>query len=102
MGRISKNKRPSQSASPKLMKNAEYSSSTDPRREGSDSAQSTMQVPQLKENSLPTRVRSRRKMDLKKPSLQKDLKFPEKVLNEWSSDPIALLNTTFTVKVNVF
>lgn len=98
VGRISKNKRSSQSASPKLMKNAEYSSSTDPRREGSDSAQSTMQVPQLKENSLPTRVRSRRKMDLKKPSLQKDLKFPEKVLNECSSATDASLDTAFTIK----
>ncbi|KAL3519017.1 hypothetical protein ACH5RR_021606 [Cinchona calisaya] len=93
-GKMSKNKKASQSASPKLAKNAEHSSSTDPRREGSDSAQSTVQAPPANQVNLLTRVRSRRKMNLKKPQIQKDLKFPEKILNDRSNVPLASLNDT--------
>lgn len=93
---MSKNKR-SQSASPKLIKNAEHSSSTDPRREGSDSTQSTVQVPPAKEISLPTSVRSRRKRNLKKPNIQKDLKFPDKVFNERSCNPASSLHDTASI-----
>ncbi|CAA3020975.1 ALWAYS EARLY 3-like [Olea europaea subsp. europaea] len=65
---MSKSKKASQTGSPKLMKVSENSSSIDLRREGSDSAQSAVQVPAVNQVNLPTKVRSRRKMDLKKPN----------------------------------
>ncbi|KAL2506685.1 Protein ALWAYS EARLY 3 [Abeliophyllum distichum] len=64
----SKSKKASQTGSPKLMKVSENSVSADLRREGSDSAQSSVQVPVVTQVNLPTKVRSRRKMDLKKPN----------------------------------
>ncbi|CAI9776866.1 unnamed protein product [Fraxinus pennsylvanica] len=65
---MNKSKKASQTGSPKLMKVSENSSSIDLRREGSDSAQSAVQVPAVNQVNLPTKVRSRRKMDLKKPN----------------------------------
>ncbi|GER55920.1 hypothetical protein STAS_33618 [Striga asiatica] len=62
-----KNKKSSQNSSPKLMKVSENSSSADMWKEGSDSAQSAIQVPAGNQVTLPTKVRSRRKMNLKKP-----------------------------------
>lgn len=77
-----KSKKSSQSSPPKLMKISDNSSSADLRKEGSDSAQSAIQVPATNQVNLPTKVRSRRKMDLKKPVVQKDSKFPEKISND--------------------
>ncbi|CAI9762702.1 unnamed protein product [Fraxinus pennsylvanica] len=65
---MSKSKKASQTGSPKLMKVSENSSNADLRREGSDSAQSAVQVPVVNQVNLPTKVKSRRKMDLKKPN----------------------------------
>ncbi|KAK6117357.1 hypothetical protein DH2020_048875 [Rehmannia glutinosa] len=73
----------------------ENSSSADIRKEGSDSAQSAVQVPVVNQVSLPTKVRSRRKMNLKKP-VQKDLKFPDKSSNDESNLP--LHDTAFKFK----
>ncbi|KAI3469413.1 hypothetical protein Pfo_026076 [Paulownia fortunei] len=96
---MTKSKKSSQSSSPKLMKISENSSSADLRKEGSDSAQSAIQVPVVNQVNLPTKVRSRRKMDLKKPLVQKDLKFPEKISNEESNLPFGSLHeTTFKFK----
>ncbi|KAI3459287.1 hypothetical protein Pfo_015950 [Paulownia fortunei] len=89
---MTKSKKSSQSGSPNLMKNSENSSSADLRKEASDSAQSAVQVPVVNQVNLPTKVRSRRKMDLKKPQVQKDLKFPDKISNDHSNLPIASLH----------
>lgn len=97
---MTKSKKSPQSSSPKLMKVSENSSSADLRKEGSDSAQSGIQVPVINQVNLPTKVRSRRKMDLKKPLVQKDLKFPEKISNDESNPPFGLLHdTSFKFKV---
>ncbi|KAK6130488.1 hypothetical protein DH2020_035746 [Rehmannia glutinosa] len=92
---LTKSRKSSQSSSPKLMKVPENSSSADIRKEGSDSAQSAVQVPVVNQVSLPTKVRSRRKMNLKKP-VQKDLKFPDKSSNDESNLP--LHDTAFKFK----
>lgn len=58
------------------------SSSTDLRREGNDSALSTLQFSSADQVKLPTKVRSRRKMDVQKPLIQNDSKYSESILNE--------------------
>ncbi|CAI9106776.1 OLC1v1005995C1 [Oldenlandia corymbosa var. corymbosa] len=88
-GKLSRSKRSSQTASPKLTKNAEHSSNTDLRREGSDSAQSAVQVPLPNQTSSPSKVRSKRKTDLKKTDVPKDLKVAEKLLNDRAIGPVA-------------
>ncbi|KAL0414702.1 UNVERIFIED_CONTAM: protein ALWAYS EARLY 3 [Sesamum radiatum] len=94
-----KTKKSAQSSSPKLMKIDENSSSADLRKEGSDSAQSAIQVPVANQVNLPTKVRSRRKMNLKKPQIQKDLKFPDKISDDQSNLPFGSLhNTAFNLK----
>ncbi|KAH6808743.1 hypothetical protein C2S51_026526 [Perilla frutescens var. frutescens] len=90
---LSKSKKSSQSSSPKLMKVSENSNGVDLRKEGSDSAQSATQVP-VNQVNLPTKVRSRRKMILKKPSIQKDLKFSEKISNDESNLSFGALHDT--------
>ncbi|XP_020552958.1 protein ALWAYS EARLY 3-like [Sesamum indicum] len=95
----SKIKKSARSSSPKLMKISENSSSADLRKEGSDSAQSDIQVPVVNQVNLPTKVRSRRKMNLKKPQIQKDLKFPDKISDDQSNLPFGSLhNTAFNLK----
>ncbi|KAK6146164.1 hypothetical protein DH2020_020033 [Rehmannia glutinosa] len=86
----SKSKKSSQNGSSNLIKNSENcSSAADLRKEVSDSAQSAVHVPVV---NLPTKVRSRRTMYLKEPQVQKDLKFPDKISNEQSNLPFALLH----------
>ncbi|KAL6532247.1 hypothetical protein OROGR_014217 [Orobanche gracilis] len=90
---MTKSRKSSQCSSPKLMKVSENSSNADIRKEGSDSAQSAVQVPVANQVNLPTKLRSRRKMNLKK-LVQKDLKFPEKIPNEQSNLPVGSLHDT--------
>ncbi|KAL6548493.1 hypothetical protein OROGR_008914 [Orobanche gracilis] len=90
---MTKCRKSSQCSSPKLMKVSENSSSADILKEGSDSAQSAVQVPVSNEVNLPTKLRSRRKMNLKNP-VQKDLKFPETVPIEESNLPVGSLHDT--------
>ncbi|CAK9159737.1 unnamed protein product [Ilex paraguariensis] len=99
---VSKGKRSSQSASPKLIKHPENSSSTDRRREGSDSALSSVQVSVANQVNLPTKVRSRRKIDLQKPKMLKDLKFSDKIMKDQPSVPFPLLHDkTLNLKANL-
>ncbi|GFQ03980.1 protein always early 3 [Phtheirospermum japonicum] len=84
----SKNKKSLQSGSPNL-KNSEKYSGADLRKEINDSAQSVDQVPVV---NLPTKVRSRRKMHLKKPEVRKDLNIPDKISNEHCNLPFASLH----------
>ncbi|KAL1548484.1 protein ALWAYS EARLY 3-like isoform X2 [Salvia divinorum] len=86
-----RSKKSSQSSSPKVMKISENSSGTDLQKEGSDSAQSATQVTV---NNLPTKMRSRRKMNLKKPLVKKDLKFSEKISNDESNLSLGSLHDT--------
>ncbi|XP_051127509.1 protein ALWAYS EARLY 3-like [Andrographis paniculata] len=90
----SKSKKSSQSSSPNLTRISENSSSADLRKEGSDSTLSGMQVPSTNQATLPTKTRSRRKGDLKKPQVQKDLKFPETISNDQGNMSFALLHGT--------
>ncbi|KAM3357901.1 protein ALWAYS EARLY 3 isoform X1 [Capsicum galapagoense] len=97
----SKGKRSYQCVSPKLIKDQEHSSCADPRTERSDSAQSTAQIPVENQVNLPTKVRSRRKMDLKKPQKQKDLKIPDKSLDDTSASFTALRDKAFSLKKKI-
>ncbi|KAK4354886.1 hypothetical protein RND71_027080 [Anisodus tanguticus] len=96
-----KGKRANQSVSPKLIKDQEHSSCADPRTEQSDSAHSTAQVPLENQVNLPTKVRSRRKMDLKKPQRQKKLKIPDKSLDDTSASVTALHDRAFSLKEKI-
>ncbi|CAA0834815.1 Protein ALWAYS EARLY 3 [Striga hermonthica] len=78
---ISSNNKSSQSASTNLVKTAETYSVADLREEGSDPAQSDVHVLVADQVNLP-KVRSRRKMHLRKPEFLKDLKFPDKISTE--------------------
>ncbi|KAF8387887.1 hypothetical protein HHK36_026549 [Tetracentron sinense] len=84
---LSKGKRTSQIASlskqGKSVRLPERSSSTtDQRRAGNDSAVSTVLVPTVNQVNLPTKLRSRRKMDPQKPLLPKELKSSENIVND--------------------
>ncbi|KAF7144937.1 hypothetical protein RHSIM_Rhsim04G0219400 [Rhododendron simsii] len=71
----------SQKKQGKSVRQPELSSSTDLRGEKDDSSQSLVQVPVTNQVNLPTKVRSRRKMELQKPQNVKDLKFSDKFLD---------------------
>ncbi|KAL6971312.1 hypothetical protein U1Q18_030990 [Sarracenia purpurea var. burkii] len=62
------------------------SSSADLRGEKDDSALSTVQVPVANQVNLPTKVRSRRKMELQTPHNLKELKFSDKFLDAHKSN----------------
>ncbi|XP_059280629.1 protein ALWAYS EARLY 3 [Lycium ferocissimum] len=96
-----KGKRSYQCVSPKLIKDQEHSSCADPRTERSDSAQSTAQIPVENHVNLPTKVRSRRKMDLKKPQRQKDLKISDRSLDDTSASFAALRDKAFSLKKKI-
>ncbi|KAK9289020.1 hypothetical protein L1049_017491 [Liquidambar formosana] len=66
--------------------------STDHRREGNDSAISTVHVPSANQLKLPTKVRSRRKMDIQKPLNQKDVKTVESTVKDQPKVPIPSLH----------
>lgn len=88
-----KGRRSSQSASPKLFKYPERSSSsTDPRREGSETALSSIQVPVKNQVNLATKVRNKRKIDLEKPQIIKDLKFSDETIRNHASAPFPSLH----------
>lgn len=89
---LSKGKRSShnttQSKAGKMVKPTEHtSSSTDLGRERNDSALSTLQVSSADQVKPPTKVRSRRKMDVQKPVLQNDSKSSGNMLNEHPNIP---------------
>ncbi|KAH7842107.1 hypothetical protein Vadar_001558 [Vaccinium darrowii] len=71
----------SQKKQGKSVRHPELSSSTDLRGEKDDSSQSLVQVPETNQVNLPTKVRSRRKMELQKPQNVKDSKFSDKFLD---------------------
>ncbi|XP_019179816.1 PREDICTED: protein ALWAYS EARLY 3-like isoform X2 [Ipomoea nil] len=86
---INKGKRSSQNATPKITKNKKHSVSADPGINGSDSAQSIAEIPAPDGATLCTKVRSRRKIELKKPQKQKDLMLPDKILDDNNDRPSA-------------
>ncbi|GAY35971.1 hypothetical protein CUMW_019620 [Citrus unshiu] len=89
---ISKGKRSlsaSQSKHGKLVKPPEHTSSTDHEKEGNNSASSTAHVRTANQVNLPTKVRSRRKMNMRKLLIERDkmssediLKSSEDILND--------------------
>lgn len=89
---INKGKRSSQNATPKVIKNKKHSVSADPGIKVSDSAQSIAEVPASDGATLCTKVRSRRKIELKKPQKQKDLKLPDKILDDNNDIPSAAID----------
>ncbi|KAK3038983.1 hypothetical protein RJ639_027468 [Escallonia herrerae] len=88
----SKGKRSSQSSSNIVKLPEASSSSTDPRKEESDSTLSTIQVPRESQVNLPTKVRNRRKANLEKPQILKDLKAPEKIARDQLKVPFPSLH----------
>ncbi|XVF28360.1 hypothetical protein REPUB_Repub15cG0023000 [Reevesia pubescens] len=66
------------------------SSSTDHRRDLNNSAPSTIQVSSVNQVNLPTKVRSKRKMDAHKPTIGKDLKSSDNIIKGKSSVPAML------------
>ncbi|KAL7080946.1 hypothetical protein ACP275_14G010100 [Erythranthe tilingii] len=94
-----KSKKSSQSSTPNVMKSSENSSSADLQKEASESVQAAIQVPVVNQENLPTKVRSRRKMQLKKPQVLKDLNNPDKISNDHSSPLTAMPHdTSFSLK----
>ncbi|KAF5465516.1 hypothetical protein F2P56_015513 [Juglans regia] len=94
---LSKGKRSShnttQSKSGKMVKPMEHtSSSTDLGRERNDSALSTLQVSSTDQVKPPTKVRSRRKMDVQKPVIQNDSKSSGNIFIEHPNIPIPSLH----------
>ncbi|KAL9410355.1 hypothetical protein AB3S75_044171 [Citrus x aurantiifolia] len=89
---ISKGKRSlsaSQSKHGKLVKPPEHTSSTDHEKEGNNSASSTAHVRTANQVNLPSKVRSRRKMNMRKLLIERDkmssediLKSSEDILND--------------------
>lgn len=104
---MSKGKRSSHSASHpkqgKLVKPPERcSSSTETRRE-ENYLVVPAQVSSANQVHLPTKVRSRRKMDTQKPSFQKDLRFAENYVNDQPIIPIpSVQDRARTLKVKIF
>ncbi|KAH6832949.1 DNA binding protein [Perilla frutescens var. hirtella] len=90
---MNKSKKFSQTGSPHLLRNSENSSSADLRKEASDSVQSAVQVPVVNQVNLPTKVRSRRKMNLKKPQIHKDPGLLNNISNDQSDLPIASVHS---------
>ncbi|KAM3337589.1 protein ALWAYS EARLY 3 isoform X1 [Capsicum galapagoense] len=97
----SKVKRSNQVVLPKLIKDQEHESCADPRTEQSDSAQSTAPIPVESQVNIPAKVRSRRKMDLKKPQRQKKMKIPDKSLDDTSASVTAFHDRAFSLKENI-
>ncbi|ESR32865.1 hypothetical protein CICLE_v10004186mg [Citrus x clementina] len=82
---ISKGKRSlsaSQSKHGKLVKPPEHTSSTDHEKEGNNSASSTALVRTANQVNLPTKVRSRRKMNRRKLLIERDKMSSEDILND--------------------
>ena len=103
---MSKGKRSSHGASQpkqgKLVKPPERcSSSTEPRREENHLVVPA-QVSSANQVHLPTRVRSKRKMDAQKSSFQKDMRFAENYVNDQPMVSIPVVDRARTVKVKNF
>ncbi|XP_015165279.1 protein ALWAYS EARLY 3-like [Solanum tuberosum] len=96
-----KGKRANQSMSPKLIKDQEHASCVDPRTERSDSAQSTAQIPVENQVNLPAKVRSRRKMDLKKPQRQRKSKISDKFLDDTSASVTVFQDRAFSLEEKI-
>ncbi|GAA0140848.1 DNA metabolism protein [Lithospermum erythrorhizon] len=87
-----KMRRPSQSTSPTVVKMLDDSVCNGPRREGSDSAQSSVQPFAVNQANLSTKIRSRRKSDLKVPQMLKEPKLGEKIVGDQINDHLNSLH----------
>ena len=85
------------------------SSSTDHGRDLNNSAPSTIQVSSVNQVNLPTKVRSKRKMDAQKPAIGKDIKSSDNIVKGKFSVPVMLFHdralnqkvTPFTLTITV-
>ncbi|KAG9143098.1 hypothetical protein Leryth_006364 [Lithospermum erythrorhizon] len=84
--KFNKMRKPSQSTAPTFVKNHDDSVCNGLRSEGSDSALSAVQPFAVNQANLSTKVRTRRKNDLKKPQM---LKSPKNILLDQTNDPIS-------------
>ncbi|OMO53706.1 hypothetical protein CCACVL1_28433 [Corchorus capsularis] len=93
---MSKGKRSSNVAHPKQGKSLRTpertSSSTDHGKDSNNPAPSSMQVASSNQVNLPTRVRSKRKMDAVKPVTGKDTKSTDSIVKGKSSVPVTLFH----------
>lgn len=90
---MNKSKKSSQTGSLHLLRMSENSSSADLQNEASDSAQSAVQVPLVNQVNLPTKVRSRRKVKVKKLQIQKHSEPLNNISNDRSDLPIVSLHS---------
>ncbi|KAL8486249.1 hypothetical protein ACS0TY_023092 [Phlomoides rotata] len=88
---MNKRKKSSESGSLNLLRNSENSSSTDLQKKGSESGQLAEEILVVNQLYLPTKVRSKRKIEPRKLQVQKDMKFPDKISNDRLDLPLALL-----------
>ncbi|XWS14047.1 hypothetical protein CRYUN_Cryun36dG0090200 [Craigia yunnanensis] len=92
---VSKGKRSNYVALPKQGKSVRppehMSSSTDHRRDSNNSAPSTIHISSVNQVNLPTKVRSKRKMDTQKPAIGKDIKSYDIIKGKFSV-PVTLFH----------
>ncbi|XVE65643.1 hypothetical protein DITRI_Ditri08aG0016500 [Diplodiscus trichospermus] len=93
---LNKGKRSNNAVPPKQGKSVRTpertSSSTDHGRDLNNSASSTIQVSSVNQVNLPTKVRSKRKMDAQKPAIGKDVKSSDNTVKGKFSVPVMLSN----------
>ncbi|KAE8723394.1 Always early, putative isoform 2 [Hibiscus syriacus] len=68
------------------------SSSSDKGRDLNNSAPSTIQVSSVNQVNLPTKVRSKRKMDAQKPAIRKDIQSSDNIVKGKTSVPVTLFH----------
>lgn len=79
---MNKRKISSKSGSLNLLRNSDRSSSTDLPRKGRDSGESAEEILVVNPVYLPTKVRSKRKIEPRKLQVQKDIDLPDKISND--------------------
>ncbi|KAL4311611.1 hypothetical protein GQ457_01G030910 [Hibiscus cannabinus] len=93
---LSKGKRSNNIGHPKQGKSLRppehASSSTDQGRDLNNSALSTIQVSSVNQVNLPTKVRSKRKMDAQKPAIRKDIKSSDNFVKGKTNVPVTLFH----------
>ncbi|XVF38683.1 hypothetical protein REPUB_Repub20aG0123000 [Reevesia pubescens] len=98
----SKGKRSNSVAHPKQGKSVRpperMSSSTDYGRDLNNSAPSTIQVSSVNQVNLPTKVRSKRKMDARKPAIGKDIKPSDSTIKGKFSVPVIFHDRALNLK----
>lgn len=79
------------------------SSSPDQGRDMNNSAPSTIQVSSVNQVNLPTKIRSKRKIDVRKPAIRKGIKSSDNIVKGKISRPVTLFHDgALDLKVTLF